>query len=132
MTSLRGALRRLSTGSINDTPVSFKRTVLPDDPKAESKEVVASQQIKIQDWLRRGLFKVVLEGSIPPDFSVLPRPFFLATKSKSDRAVKCKARDLISGHRNKMKHRIMHSAITLQPQTVRNALALATLLNSEV
>lgn len=80
---------------------------------------------EIRSLLEKGTSKVILKEEIPPDANVLPGRFVLALKSSIDGKIKCKARYVIGGHRDKLKHMMVHSSTTLQPQSVRLLLALA-------
>lgn len=54
---------------------------------------------------------------------------FLSIKSSEDGEVKYKPEYAISGHRDKFKNLMVHSASTLQHQYVRSLLALAAILD---
>jgi len=91
-----------------------------------------AKRSEIRNLLQRGTFKVILREELPPDGNILPGRFVLAIKSSEDGQVKYKAGYVIGGHRDKLKHMMVHSASTLQPQSVRLLLALASMLGFDV
>ena len=80
---------------------------------------------EIKTLLERGTFKVILRKEVPPDGNILPGRFMLAIKSTEDGKVKYKARCVKGGHRDRLKPMTVHTASTLQPQSIRLILALA-------
>lgn len=74
---------------------------------------------EIASLLQRGVFKVILREDIIEDGSVLLGRIVLALKSSEDVEFKSKARYVVGGHRDKMKHMMVHTSSTLQPQSVR-------------
>lgn len=104
----------------------------PRDPRANGPEMGAAVRKEIKGLLDRGTFKVILREEVPPDANVLPGRFVLAIKSSIDGEVKFKARYVIGGHRDKLKHMMVHSATTLQPQSIRLLLALANIHGFDV
>ena len=58
--------------------------------------------------------------------------FVLAIKSTADGRYKYKARYVIGGHRDKLKHYMVHGAQTLQASSARLLLALASSFNFEL
>ena len=87
---------------------------------------------EIRHLLQRGTFKVILKEEVPPDLDVLPGRFVLAIKFSIDSKTKYKARDVIGGHRDKLKELMVHSTATLQPQSVRMCLALAAIFGFDI
>ncbi len=69
---------------------------------------------EIRNLLSRGTFRVILTEEIPRCANVLRGLFVLAIKSSESGQVKFKARYVISGHRDKLKHYMVHSSKTLQ------------------
>ena len=80
---------------------------------------------EIRGLFDRGTFKVILREEVPTDANVLPGRFILAIKSTEDGEINYKARFVIGGHRDKMKHLMVHNSATLQPQSIRLFLAQA-------
>ena len=74
----------------------------------------------------------MLREEVPSDANVLPGRFVLAIKSSEDGQVMFKARYVIGGHRNRMKDMMVHSATSLQPQSIRLLLALATMFGFNI
>lgn len=87
---------------------------------------------EIKGLLERGTFKVILREDVNSDANVLPGHFVLAIKSTKDGEVKFKARYVIGGHRDRFKQLMVHSATTLQPQSIRLLLALAAMRDFEI
>ena len=52
---------------------------------------------------------------VPEDAKFLPGRFELAINPNEDREIKFKARFVIGGHRDKLKHLIVFNSVTLQP-----------------
>lgn len=130
--SLVNSISRFGTRPAKETSVNLKNVVCHHDPEANSKQMKAAKQDEIQNLLRREAFKVVLKEDNLSDASVLPGRFVLAVKSISDGSVKQKAQCAIGGHRDKMKHMIVHSASALQAQNVGLLLALTMLLDFDI
>ena len=94
------------------------------DPRADRLDMTEAKKKEIRNLLERGTFKVILKQDIPSDAQILPGRFVLATKCTEDGEVKFKARYVIGGHRDKGKNLMVHTATTLQPQSIRLLLAL--------
>lgn len=88
------------------------------------------KRIEINFLLERGAFSVILREDVLPDGNVLRGRFVLAIKSNSDENIKLKSRYVIGGHKDKIKHYIVHSAENLHPQSIRLLFVLATMKNS--
>ena len=82
---------------------------------------------EIRGLLDRGTFHFILREEVPPDGNVLPGRFVLSIQSTEDVQVRFKARYVISAHRDRFKALMVHSAATLQPQSIRLLLALAAI-----
>ena len=95
--------------------------------RATSRDISQTKRAEIRGLLDRGTFSVILREEVPLDGNVLPGRFVLAIKSTEDGQVKFKARYVIGGHRHRMKALMVHSAATLQPQSIRLLLALAAI-----
>ena len=87
---------------------------------------------EIKTLLERGTFKEILREEIPPDGNILPGRFVLAIKSTEDGKVKYKARYVMGGHRDRLNHMMVHTASTLQPQSIRLLLALAVMHSFDI
>ena len=79
---------------------------------------------EIKNLLDRGTFKVIPTEDVPQDGNVLPSKFLLVIKSTEDGKTKYKARSVIGGHRDCLKHMMIHIPSTSQPQSTRLFLAL--------
>ena len=113
-------------GSPDEDEVYLTEIISKGDNRANSKEMTKAKRQEIMSLLERGTFKVILREEIPKDANVLPGRFVLALKSTEDNNVKYKARYVIGGHRDRLKHMMVHSTSTLQPASIRLLLALAT------
>ena len=102
------------------------------DPRASCHEMTAAKKAEIRDLLERGPFEVVIKKDVPPNANMLPGLFVLAIKSTEDNAVKFKARYVIGGHGDRYKNMMVHSATTLQPQSVRLLLAIVAMFDFDV
>lgn len=69
----------------------------------------------------------MLKEALPCYSSILPGRFILSIKSSDDYKVSYKARFAIEGHRDKFTERMVHSSSTLQPQSARLLLILASI-----
>ena len=76
--------------------------------------MVKAIQDEVKEILRRGIFKVILKESIPEGSKVLTARYVLAIRSKIEGKVKFKARRFFGGHRDMLKHLLVHNAHTLQ------------------
>lgn len=82
--------------------------------------------------IHRSTFKVVLREDIPIDANILPDRFVLKIKSSPDGKVIHKARFAIGRHQDKRNSFMVHSSQTLQPQSIRLILALASIYGFDV
>lgn len=87
---------------------------------------------EIANLLNRGTFKVLLKDEVPNDANILPERFVLALKSTMDGKIKHNARFVIGGHHDKLKHLMVHSIHTLQPQSIRRILGLAVTFGFDI
>ena len=74
---------------------------------------------EVCDLLKRRTFKVMLKEKLPDGANALTARFVLAVKSNPDGDVKFKARYVIGGHRNQLKHYMVHGGQTLQYSSAR-------------
>ena len=74
----------------------------------------------------------MLKEELPDGANALTARFVLAIKSKADDRIKYKARYVIGGHRDKLKHFMVHGAQTMQASSSRLLLAIAAAHNFEV
>ena len=81
---------------------------------------------EVRDLLQRGAFRVMLKEELPGGSNALTARFVLAIKSNADGAIKYKARYASGGHRDKLKHFMVHGAQTLQASSSWLLLALAS------
>ena len=82
-------------------------------------------QHEVKDLIQRGTFKVKQKKDLPHRANALNARFVLGIKSDADGGVKYKARYVIGGHRDKLKHYMVHGAQTLQQSSARLLLTLA-------
>ena len=78
---------------------------------------------EVIDLLKRGTFKVILKEELPCGANALTARFIPAIKSYTDGIIKYKARYIIGGHRDILKHFMIHGAQTLQASSIRLLLA---------
>ena len=62
-----------------------------------------------RDLLRRETFNVILKEELPDGANALTARFVLVIKSNSDGLIKYKARYVIGGHHDSLKHFMVHS-----------------------
>ena len=119
----------VSQCSSNVRPIATRMTEVIDKNhlRASSIEMRNAINYELQDLLRRRTFKFILKEELLDGANALTARFVLAIKSKAGEQVKYKARYAIGGHRDFMKHYILHGAQTLQPSSARLLLALATM-----
>ena len=123
-----------TSSTSNDTASAIKVTEIidKDDPRASSIEMKSVIKEEVRDLLQRGTFKVMLKEELPDGANALTARFVSAIKSNADGQVKYKARYFIGGHRDKLKHYMVHRAQTLQASSSRLLLALAAAHDFEV
>ena len=133
MLDLEKGFRKFGHAGDEDADDVFLTEIITKkDPRPKSKEMTEAKKTEIRNLLKRGTFKVVLKEDVPPDGNVLPGRFVLALKSTEDGEIKHKARYVIGGHRDKHKDFMVHSTTTLQPQSIRLLLALASMFGFDV
>ena len=120
--------------SNSDTSTQIHLTEIIDVkyPRSTSTEMTATKKKEIRNLLERGTFKVILKEDIPTDANVLPGGVVLAIKSAEDGEIKFKARYVIGGHRDKEKNMMVHTATTLQRQSIQLLLALANIHDFDI
>ncbi len=74
---------------------------------------------EVRDLLRRRTFKVLRNSELPDGANALTAHFVLAIKSNTHGQVKYKVRYVIGGHRDKLKHFLVHGAQTLEALSAR-------------
>ena len=130
MADLRNSLQYFQSPEDDDV---YLTEIIPNrDERATSVEMREAKLQEIKNLLNRGTFKVILREEIPKDVNVLPGRFVLALKSTEDGEIKHKARYVIGGHRDRLKHMMVHSTSTLQPSSIRLLLALAAIHGFDV
>ena len=127
---LKRNLRRHGSREVDD--MLLTEVISEKDPRAEHAEMYEARRAEIRNLMERGTFKVIPRESVPPGANVLPGRFVLAIKSLDTGKVKYKARYVVGGHRDRFKHMMVHSASTLQPQSVRLLLTLAAIHDFDV
>ena len=90
--------------------------------------MAAAIQEEVKDLLRRGTFKIILREEIPDGANVLIARYVLAMESKTDGSIKFKARYVVGGHKDVLKHYLIHGAHTLWTQSVRLMIELTAIL----
>ena len=131
----RAKTKSIATSSTpNNTASAIQVTEIidKDDPRASSIEMKNAIKEEVGDLLRRGTFKVILKEELPDGANALTARFVLAIKSNADRQVKYKDRYIIGGHRDNLKHYMVHGAQTLRASSSRLLLALAAAHDFEV
>ena len=97
----------------------------PSDPRTHSSEMLNEIHNEIRDLIKRGTFKMLMREELPDGANALTARFVLAIKSTTDGQVKYKARHVIGGHTDKMKHYLAYYSQTVSPASTRLLLALA-------
>ena len=87
---------------------------------------------EVQEFRKGETLKTILKEELLDGANVLTARFVLAIKSSADGSTKYKARYVIGGHRDKIKHCMVHGAQTLQSASARLLLALASVLKFSV
>ena len=113
--------------SPSDVDVHLTEILTPAYARTNSRKMSEAKHEEIPNLLNRRTFRVVLREDIPTDANLLPGRFVLSIKSTFDGQTKFKARYVIGGHRDKLKHFMVHSSQTLQPSSVRFLLSLDSL-----
>lgn len=125
-------LQYFTSPADDDNSVFLTEVLDPTDPRTSSIQMTTAKRAEIRGLLERGTFRIILREEVPPDANVLPGRFVLAIKSTEDGETKFKARYVIGGHRDRMKAMMVHSAATLQPQSIRLLLALAAAFGFDI
>lgn len=131
MTQLNESLTRFRSPSISDD-IFVAEIIRQSDPRSRTLEMRDAKQQEIRNLFRRGTFQIVLKEEVPDDANILPGRFVMTIKSTVDGSIKHKARFVVGGHRDKLKQFMVHSSQTLQPQSIRLLLALATAFGFDI
>ena len=107
--------------ALPDTGLSVNMTevVQKNDERAHSSEMKAAIKSEVMDLLQRETFKVIPRKEIPDGANALTARFVLSIKSTADGDIRYKARYLVGGYRDIMKHFMVHGAQTLQASSIR-------------
>ena len=119
------AFSHFSSSDEDDYSVHLTEVIDPRESRASSVKMSQAKRDEIKRLLQRGTFSIILREEVPKDANILPDRLFLALKSADDGQVNFKARYVVGGHRDRMKGPMVHTAATLQPQSIRLLLALA-------
>ena len=125
--ALEKGLSWYSSANADAEDIYLTEVLNRDDPRGHSKQMEEAKREEIKNLLDRGTFKIILTEDVPQDGNVLPGRFVLAIKSTDDGKTKYKARYVIGGHWDRLKHMMAHTTSTLQPQSIRLLLALAAI-----
>ncbi len=85
----------------------------PDDPRTNSPDMREAKIKEIKGLLERGTFKIVLEEELRDGVNILTARFFFTLESTEDGKVKYKAQYVVAGHRDKLKHLMVHTQVHL-------------------
>ena len=97
-----------------------------NDPRADSPRMRRAISNEVRELLRRGTFSAMLKTELPDGANALTARFVLTVKFHADVKTKYKARYVIGGHRDNLKHYLVHVAQTPQASSARLLLALAS------
>ena len=103
-----------------------------NDPRAYSPEMKSAINSEAQGLLRRGTFKIIILTELTDGANTLTARFVLESKSNADGDIQYKARYVIGGHRDRLKHFLVHEAQILQASSARLLIALASVLEFDV
>ena len=112
--------------------IHLTELISKDDPRASSPEMRKAIYEEVRDLPKRKTFKVILKEELPDGADALTARFVLAIKSTIDGEVKYKARYVMDGLRDVLKHFMVLGAQTLQASSARLLLALASIFKFEV
>jgi hypothetical protein len=108
----------------------WTEVIAKGDPRASSAPMRAAIRKEITGLISRGTFKLVMIPDTARKNSVLSR-FVLAIKHEDGREV-YKARLCLGGHRDFLKHNMVHTATTLSQTSTRLILAIAAIFDFDV
>jgi Reverse transcriptase (RNA-dependent DNA polymerase) len=100
-------------------------TIESGDPRA--RHFGPAVRKEIEDLVRRGTFRIVLEDDVEDGANVLPSKLVLAINSSATGETKYKARLLAGGHRDQDKPLLVHTANTVSHAYFRLMMALASI-----
>ena len=112
MATVHTALNKYSSNPTIQ-PIHMIEVIEPSDPRAMSREMQQAMMNEVRDHLQRGTFKVLLREELPDGSNALTARFVLSIKSNSDGKIKCKARYVVGGHRDRLRHYMVHGAQAL-------------------
>ena len=97
----------------DEIDIRLAEVIQSSDPRTRDLRMAKAIQEEVRDILRCGTFKVIIKEEILDGSNVLTARYVLAIKSKLNEQIKFKARYVIGGHRDMIKHYLVHSAHTL-------------------
>jgi Reverse transcriptase (RNA-dependent DNA polymerase) len=111
--------------------VRWTETLTPTDPRANSALMNAAKREEILNLIRRGTFSLV---TLPENHNenIVPSRFVLAIKYSATGEKKCKARFTVGGHKDRLKHSMVHTESNLSPTSIRMLLAVASILGMDI
>lgn len=119
---------------LNDAVILIQITQVIDkyNPRVSSIEMKYAIIEEVGNLLQFGTFKAMLEEGLPDGANALTASLVLVIKSNAGGQGKYQARYVIGGHKDKLKHYMVHGVQALQAPSSRLLLALATAHVSEV
>ena len=117
---------------IGNSDIRVTEVVSKNDPRADSTRILEAARIYARDMMKRRAFRVMLDHELPDDAKTLTCRFVLAIKYTADGTTRYKVRHIIGGHRNHLKHYLVHFARTLRPMYRKLLLTIESLYKFEV
>jgi len=104
------------------------------DPRSRSQSLEAekARQNEIENLVRRGTWKLVLEEEVPADGNIISGSFVITIKDVETDNPRFKARFVAHGNKDSEKHQLVHSTTTVRPSSVRLLIALAAILGFDI
>ena len=101
---------RITDEDARKTSIHVTEVIDKDYSRAMSPEIHEAKMKEVRDLLHRGTICVTLKEELRDGANALTVRFVLAIKSNVGGEIKCKARYVIGGHRDKLKHFMVHGA----------------------
>jgi hypothetical protein len=113
-------------------PVQLTEILTPDDPRASDEKMTEAKQKEIGGLIARNTFRAVLREDVPTGANKLKARYVLAIKDADTNKCIYKARYVLGGHRDRLKHLLVHTSSTLRPPSIRIILAVSAILEFKV
>ena len=116
----------------NQKEVHIIEVLHPKDLRFKNKEADDARKKELDNLIRRGTWKIVLEKNVPKGANIISGMFVMTIKDVETDSPIYKARYVAHGHRDNEKNELVHNSTTARQSSTRLMLAIAATLEFKV